>query len=115
MLAGRKPVAMFSDAVPECGAIPDEAFQPYVDSGRFQRIEDAFSLDDGLQVRIVYFASPGEIWRIDELRGLHNSFLRKERKWALTDDIAVGRLLGYAEDEIAAFIRRVRGRRSRRS
>ena len=106
MLAGKKPAAMFSDAVQFRDIIPEDDFAPHVAAGRIVKREyywdDATSGHAFVQI---YYALPAEEWRIDALQELNRIVREKLRPWTEEDEIATGRLLGYSEGEIAAFLK----------
>ena len=106
MLAGKKPLALFYDPVPECGVIPEQEFTPHVKSGRVVMSERIFhsSEEDTLEsmpsVRVVFYAPPEEIWRIDQALSLMEKALFQRGRPNDDDDVQLGRLLGYSEEEI---------------
>ncbi|WP_428249116.1 hypothetical protein [Ferrovibrio sp.] len=104
MLAGKKPAAMFSDAVIARWIIPEDAFEPHVQAGRIiKRV--VFEPNPGSFDAIrVYYALPGEEWRIDALDAINNAIHSKLRPATGQDDIDTGRLLGYTEEEIAIYL-----------
>jgi hypothetical protein len=107
MLSGRKPAAMFSDMPPlDCSA-PLLLFRPHVRSGRFTMRVDVIVLRPNLRVRFIYYARRGENWRIERLRQLNRQFFHGGN-WSDADDEETGRLLGYSERDIAAFLARKR-------
>ncbi|MBD3660996.1 MAG: hypothetical protein HUJ11_02185 [Arenibacter algicola] len=105
MLAGEKPLAMFSDVIPSDYPWPDEQFAPFVAVGKLVMREFLTDTSDGkYKVRHLYYALPDEAWRIDEA---HRLSLLHFDGWC--DEAAdacaqMGRLLGYAEMDIQAFI-----------
>ena len=102
MLEGRKPLAAFGSGYPdEWFDEYLEPFEPFVDSGRLVRrivdtpmphIKECRPDLDG--IRDVYFALPGEEWRIDAYVAL---FRGRVGDW--NDDLerTQGSLLGYAD------------------
>ncbi|MEK9970832.1 MAG: hypothetical protein VW600_16970 [Ferrovibrio sp.] len=105
MLAGSKPAAMFSEAVQFRDIIPEDDFAPHVAAGRIIKREYVWDdRESGHSFIEVYYALPGEEWRIDALHELDLIARSKSRKWTDADDAATGHLLGYSEDEIAAFL-----------
>jgi hypothetical protein len=104
MLAGTKPLAMFSDVVPSPYEWPDAAFDPHVAAGRLVKKEFLTNLPDGHTVRHLFFALPGEAWRIEEAYAL--SLMHFDEPGIEADECCarLGRLLGYSENEIQAFL-----------
>jgi len=108
MLGGAKPLAMFCDVGPsgsEGWAYPEAFFAPHVATGRLVMREVCETLSDGPgSVRHLYYALPTEAWRIDAAQAL------SEAKFSPGDPMAheacarLGRLLGYRETEIRAFL-----------
>ncbi|WP_370152058.1 hypothetical protein [Ferrovibrio sp.] len=113
MLAGRKPLAMFYDVVPASIELPEADFAPHVASGRLIRREEIYPGRSGSQpLRYIYYALPAEAPRIDRLHTINAAIHGGARKATEADDIEIGRLLGYSEAEIAAYVEH--GRRLRR-
>lgn len=110
MLSGEKKLAVFHDVIPPNGLIaeeiiPEAAFAPYVAAGRILcRSEDLPSRKLGQTVRYVCFALPEEAWRIDAFLFITRDVLTGRRPSDDADDITIGRLLGYSEDAIQAFL-----------
>lgn len=105
MLAGRKPAAMFGEAVQFRDILPEDDFAPHVEAGRI--IKREYSWDDrdsGHSFVEIYYALPGEEWRIDALHELHLVAWNKTRAWTAADDRETGHLLGYTDAEIDAFL-----------
>lgn len=106
MLAGKKPLAMFNDDLPEGMEPPEIAFDAYVAEGRFVKAEIIFPVDafPDTGLRYYFYALPREEWRmvrmIEILRGI---FVDRVPS---TDELEIetGRLLGYAETDISAFL-----------
>ena len=108
LLAGKKPLAMFSDVVPASFEWGEETFQPYVETGRIIKYEEIIhhahpALYPG---RYVYFALPGEEWRIDRLSVILHMLFVERLKTTPAIETEIGRLLGYAEHEIAVYVER---------
>jgi hypothetical protein len=104
MLSGRKPAAMFSDVLPLDRRAPLGLFRPHVQSGRFAMRIDVFALHPNLRLRFVYYTRRGQSWRIERLRELNRRLIGGEARWSDDDDVETGRLLGYSERDIAAFL-----------
>ncbi|WP_299440446.1 hypothetical protein [uncultured Rhodospira sp.] len=106
MLAGEKPLAMFCDIVPSPYAWPDAAFDPHVASGRLVKDEIFTQTPDGRHtVRHLYYALPGEAWRIQEAHALSLQHCDRGSAAAADACARIGRLLGYREEDIQAFLR----------
>lgn len=103
MLAGTKPMAMFSDAVHVSSYFPEADFAPYVAAGKIIRIEEIIPASP-YDARYLFFALPGEEWRIEE------ALIMCRNLWAGTvknhdeDSRRMGELLGYSRGEIEEFI-----------
>lgn len=104
MLAGEKPLAMFSDIVPSSYQWPDAQFEPHVASGTLVKKEFLTKTPDGRhQVRYLFFALPSEAWRIDEAFVLSRKHFDAWCDEAEEACVRLGRLLGYREEDIRAF------------
>lgn len=104
MLAGTKPAAMFGEAVQFRDILPEDDFAPHVAAGRIVKREYYWSNADHSFVEI-YYALPDEEWRIDRLHDLHLVVRNKLRPWTADDERETGRLLGYTEAEVDAFLK----------
>ena len=105
MLAGDKPLAMFSDIVSSGFEWPDEQFDPYVTSGALVKKEFRTNTPDGrYEVRHLYFALPEEAWRIEEAHELNCLHFEAWNIEAQNACVKLGRLLGYEERDIQAFV-----------
>lgn len=107
MLTGVKLCAIFHDALPESGVIPEkiipeQAFAPHVASGRFLRFAKDYKSGSHV-IRYVCFTARNEEWRAQFLLWLKDRFYNGE-KVDHSDEIMEGRILGYTEDEIKAFL-----------
>ncbi len=105
MLAGTKPAAMFCEAIQFRDILPEDDFAPHVASGRIVKRE--YYWDDkasGHSFVEIYYALPGEEWRIDALHELNLVVRNKVRPWTDEDEFSTGRLLGYTDDEVRAFL-----------
>jgi hypothetical protein len=104
MLAGEKPLAMFSDIVPSSYRWPDAQFEPHVASRVLVKKEFLTKTPDGRhQVRYLFFALPNEAWRIDEAFALSRKHFDAWGDEAEEACVRLGRLLGYREEDIRAF------------
>lgn len=103
MLAGRKPLAMFYDTIPECGVIPEDDFRPYVDKGLLIKSE-LFRDAVDYQMRYIFYALPEEKPLLDKIAALLQSAWSGQCPMDDAYEYKVGSLLGYEEWEISAFI-----------
>ena len=101
MLDGRKPLAIFADA-PTWLEEYLAPFAPFVANGRIVR-----RTIDHPNVREIYFALPGEEWRIDAYRDL-----RPATPWSEALERRQGELLGYTEWENDCWAKWRAGQRS---
>jgi hypothetical protein len=113
MLAGRKPLAMFTEVVSiESDVFPEADFEPYVRSGRIIKRE-VFEQMDGpptgpkqVVLRRVLYALPEEKWRIDAIL-LACRVEASLQRWDEGVERIIGLLLGYEDHQIDAFVKRV--------
>lgn len=109
MLSGAKPLAMFSDVVPPSFEPPEAAFAPHVAAGRVvERQEYLVHAGTGTTLRFVYYAVPGEVWRIDALHAINREIYSGLRSCTELDERRTGELLGYDPDDIEAYLRHTR-------
>lgn len=104
MLAGKKPLAVFGDDMPdveESGIVPTRIFEPYLASGAMVRRDRVFQLD-GVKCRDVIYAMAGEAWRIDAYLLLVE--IAGRNGWSESLERMQGRLLGYSDEENDAYI-----------
>jgi hypothetical protein len=108
MLAGEKPMAMFYAPIDEAHVIPEAAFAPHVRDGVLVQAERHFHIAREAagdpEIRIVLYALPTEEWRIAAALAIIEPVWHGDRPPAAEDDIEMGRLLGYSDAEIAAFL-----------
>lgn len=105
MLEGRKPFAAFGDAYPsEWFDNYLAPFEPFVQSGKIsRRIVDTpmphlkKRNPKWDRIRDVYFALPGEEWRIDAYIQLLDAHLKSESGWNDEQERLQGSLLGYED------------------
>ena len=112
MLGGRKPLAMFyddADQPADAAIVPEPAFDPYVQQGRFAKDELILEVADPqlgqpVRVRYVLYAVRGEEWRIPAAL----LTLRTLQQVNAIADEGLERLLcallGYSDDETAACL-----------
>jgi hypothetical protein len=104
MLAGKKPLAVFSEVIPEdvgLDLIPEQYFAKYVDSGRFVTRE-VFLYFEERTVRTVFYTYPGDSWRIDAY--LLMKKVAKKTGWSEGFERMEGVLLGYEDWQNDAYI-----------
>jgi len=114
MLAGTKPMAMFSDAVHVSDYFPEADFAPHVEAGKIIRVEEIIPHPPH-QIRYLFFCLPGEEWRIEEAlimsRNLHAGIVKDHD----ADSARMGELLGYSVEDINAFLAHSRRHRQAES
>ncbi|MEQ8286075.1 hypothetical protein [Thalassospira sp.] len=103
MLAGTKPMALFSDAVHVSDYFPDADFAPYVETGKIIRVEEIIP-DEPYAMRYLFFALPGEEWRIEEALTMSRNLWARTVKDHDADSARMGELLGYSANDIKAFL-----------
>lgn len=114
MLAGNKPMAMFCDVAAHCGHFPEEEFAPHVSTGAISRREEFYSSANGAIItRCLFFALPGQEWRVEAAHMIQEAIFTGRRGGIEADDVQLGRLLGYTEMEIATFLDHARPHRAR--
>jgi len=105
MLAGEKPLARFSEAVAARHLLPEALFAPHVASGHIVKREYPHTdTATGISAISIYYALPTEEWRIAALLEIDTVIISGKRMATDADDREIGRLLGYTEVEIAAFL-----------
>jgi hypothetical protein len=107
MLAGKKPLAMFYEGLtlPISDFYPEEDFLQHVKSGALIRREEIYkSPRHEIPCLYVYYALPGEEWRIEEIHRLNYDGLVGGRPWTEEHEQKIGYLLGYSESEISAWL-----------
>lgn len=112
MLAGKKPLAMFYEGVtiPVAAVYSEEDFMPHVQAGRLIRRDEIYQPHDHpIAAQYVYYALPGEEWRIDEMHALQ-LISHAGGPWTEEDERRTGFLLGYSQDEIQAWLNWTRGK-----
>lgn len=103
MLRGLKPLARFCEAE---GWFPDvllryfRMFDRHVAYGRFVR-RDEFVVGADMRLHYVYFALPGEVWRIEAMIEL----MARPGNWTLAREREEGVLLGYTPEQNDHWIR----------
>lgn len=106
MLAGTKPLSVFSGTYPPCPdleEIPERLFDPYVAEGRFIKREYVDLRDHGRSHRIrrVLYSLPSEVWRIDAYILLQH--VACKTGWGEGFERMEGALLGYTEWQNDAY------------
>ena len=110
MLTKEKPLAMFTEIWPLESSIPEQEFSEHVKRGGIimrEVFEPALSPPrDAPQakVRRVLYALPTEAWRIDAMVMLCQVY--HGRGWDAGLERLTGRLLGYKDEDIEAFVSR---------
>lgn len=109
LLSGSKPLAMFCDVACDQGYFPAEEFAPHVRDGKIiGRDYHYTSSNGGIVTRCLFYAVPGEEWRIEEAHVIQRAIFSGLRKATQADDIRLGQLLGYSDQEIQAYLDHVR-------
>lgn len=109
MLNGTKKLAVFYDVVRPNKAIPEEIvpenqFAPHVRTRTIICQEDTIhAAKTGDLMHYICFSLPGEEWRAATFFWIKRATLGGLRPGDIHDDIIIGRLLGYSEQEIASF------------
>jgi hypothetical protein len=106
MLAGKKPLALFYAIESETWILPEEQFDRHVAMGKIVKADFQFKPISPAApvVKCLLYALPSEIARVPEAVEILRTVF--EELTAPTDDQerALGRLLGYTEDDIALFL-----------
>lgn len=104
LLAGKKPLAMFP-GLGEADVIYDrKAFANAVRRGWLKRRRVVQTTPDGPWIH-VFYARPGHAWRLAASVMVATGRLGRQYYFNATHDIRIGRLLGYPERQIRAFIK----------
>ena len=112
MLQGQKKAALFYDLLEQGRDIPEEiipeaAFAPHVSSGKILRFaQDIKVKKTGDIIRYVCFILPNEEGRMNMIFQINREVLEDKRANTDQDDQIIGRLLGYTDEEISAFLLR---------
>lgn len=114
MLKGEKPLAKFADFIdPARGEATnirwaDEEFSSFVKKGKFIRKEFIKESNDDhsnvAHVQHLYFSTPKEAWRIDEMYDLDKQDYTYRDERSRNYSRREGQLLGYSQEEIEAYI-----------
>jgi hypothetical protein len=106
MLAGKKPLALFYAIESETWILPEEQFDRHVAMGKIVKADFLFKPTSPAVpvVKCLLYALPSEMARVPEAVEILRTVF--EELTAPTDDQerALGRLLGYTEDDIALFL-----------
>ncbi len=110
MLAGTKPLAMFTEIVPfDGGIIPEYKFAAHVAAGRMvrreviKRVSSRLRLPSRARQRTVFYALPGQEWRIDGMLLIEEVYA-DHPYWDFDLERLIGRLLGYTPRSTEAFL-----------
>ncbi len=99
MLAGEKKLAFFQDWIPE------EDFAPHVAAGT---IVEAKRREPGWPISYTYYALADHAYLVDDLHGAivatHETTGAERERW----EHVIGALLGYTEEDVEAYLDRVR-------
>jgi hypothetical protein len=109
MKSGTKPLSMF--VVPACDdvqAFPEEEFDRLVQQHRLTKrvsVESSPAPDGSIvELRRVFYALPGEQWRIDAMLAVQSIYLSERQGWKPDLERLIGFLLGYEPADIENFI-----------
>ncbi|MBC8267496.1 MAG: hypothetical protein H8E36_01990 [Rhodospirillaceae bacterium] len=108
MLAGEKPVAMFSDVIPPSFELPEQDFAPYVADGKLimRDIVVTASQTGSHDMRFLFYALPEEQWRIERLIEIHRAIHQHDEPSTHELETEIGQLLGYKDQDIQIFLDR---------
>lgn len=108
MLAGEKPVAMFSDVVPSSFDLPEQDFAPYVANGKLitRAIVMTASRSGNHDMRFLFYALPDEQWRIERLIEIHRAIHKHDEPSTHELEKEIGQLLGYKDQDIQIYLDR---------
>ncbi|WP_420547368.1 hypothetical protein [Curvivirga sp.] len=105
MLKGSKPLSMFYDVIPASIKLPEDDFEPYVQTGQFVKQEFQIVLaKGGYKMRYLYYALPTEAWRIEALHTITKETMEGIRPSTDDDEREIGSLLGYKKDDVEIYI-----------
>ena len=114
MLAGKKHLAYFGDAIPADGSpisediIPEQRFAPYVQNGTLKRFEQQFPWPEQKRtLQHVCFTTPGHEWRAELCFCLHKALFAHNMPVDAAFEFIVGRLLGYSDDDICEIVKKI--------
>lgn len=104
MLRGEKPLSVFADAKNHFSPVLCRylrMFDRHWAAGTLVRDEDVRRPELGLNYSLhtIYYALPGEEWRITAMMEL-----RRSQRWSLDHERREGELLGYTDWQIDWFI-----------
>ena len=102
MLQNKKPLAVFSTNYPPESSedtVPEPLFEPFVHSGRFVKREvvETPSDADRQPIRRVFYALPGEEWRVDAYMLVMRT--AQISGWSEVLERMEGSLLGYSDEQ----------------
>ena len=108
MLAGEKPAAMFSDVIPPSFDFPEDLFAAYVVNGTIVRRDVVITVPvpDRHDMRYLFYALPGEEWRIDRLEEIHRALHQRNEPTSTELETETGQLLGYEDRDIQTYLQR---------
>ncbi|BDW95316.1 hypothetical protein MACH10_10010 [Thalassospira tepidiphila] len=103
MLAGTKPMAMFSDAVHVSDYFPEADFAPHVEAGKIIRVEEIIPKEP-YDMLYLFYALPDEEWRIEQALVMCRNLCAGTVEDHDADSARMGELLGYAAEDIEVFL-----------
>jgi hypothetical protein len=113
MLAGKKPLSMFvvDDPDPGLEFFPEEDFDRAISEGKLVKHVVTEWLRDGrgpdCQLRKVFYALPGEEWRIKAYLLVWEIYLTLVPGWRPDLERVIGALLGYERESTEQFLARL--------
>lgn len=103
MLAGAKPLALFSDEIGSARYFPETEFAPHVQNQRIFRREETYQQGNHT-IKAVFYALPSETWRMEQAHQLLIDLVHQRVKDYREYDRKMGKLLGYTDQDIEVFI-----------
>jgi len=117
MLAGKKHLAVFYDAllpnqpIPE-EIIPEESFAPYIKNGTIKRFTQTLvSPKSPIPAYYVCYTLAGHEWRAEAFFWMQQECYAGRRPFDDAYEYFIGRLLDYTDADIEEFIRHLRQQR----
>lgn len=113
MLSGQKPLALFYAFIDQLHTLSGQKFEPYVYCGVVRQVQKRYPpLCVSMETTALHldlYSLPGEEWRFDSALEIFDAVWLGTRPTDRSDDIELGRLLGYSDNEIAQLFTRQHG------
>ncbi|MGF7208197.1 hypothetical protein GGE65_002782 [Skermanella aerolata] len=108
MLTEKKPLALFYAIESETWILPEEEFDCHVALGKIVKADFLFKPTSPAApaVKCVLYALPSETARVPEAAEILRTVFEELTAPTNDQERALGRLLGYTEDDIALFLSR---------